>query len=416
MKRNKLTTLTVVTVAGAATLVSGCQSDGGDAAAGKNLAGSSSSASPVSKTSNADKVAPAGDSTQSTPGEPKKTTPPAQYSATAREAQLKRVAGEQSRSAIVRVSSGVYEAASWDAKGNVWFWRTAGQGWHKIGSSRYPTLPGPGGSRTKIASTILPGMQHATYIADGAFTGDSSGNTIAFTATSEGKWGTVAPQGDSLIPTGKPATDNTTPGIWRDARFTGGKLRTTVGNPFTANATASSYPLIDDWAWQSGKFVNAKDNAFKSWTTRPPKRASAPGTTCPSHLPDGTYTVRIAGSEPEGEVPYSTVAVNVWGPKGGAVLCTVQVDPNTIVNAPATTASGASWVTVPAWMLATTFQPGAGVTKVFPDQVQAGTSPLIAPSLRSLRPDLGTGSASSIPAQLTVKNGRVTVFGLAQRS
>lgn len=417
MKRSKLNTWSVVAITGAATLVSGCQSNDGQASAQSSTGGSSSSrtTSAATTTSTPGGVAPAKDSTRSASATAKKTTPPAQYSATAREAQLKRVAGDQSRSAVVQVSSAVYEAATWDAKGNVWFWRTSGQGWHKIGSSRYPTLPGPGASRTKIASTLLPGMQHATYLADGVFTGDSSGNDIAFAATPSGQWGTVAPQGDSLVPTGKPATDNTTPGIFRDARFTGGKLQTTVGNPFTANAGASAYPLITDWAWKSGTFVKTADNAFVSHTVAPPTPSTAPLTSCPNRMPNGTYTARVRGSAPGGAVPYSTVAVAVSAPKGGGVLCTLQIAANGVVTTPATTTSGAAWVTVPAWMLPMAFQPGSGATQVYADQVRAGESPLVATALRSLRPDLGPASASSIPAQLTIASGKITGIGLSAR-
>lgn len=414
MKRNRLTTVAVVTIAGAATLVAGCQS--GDGAAAHTPTASKGTAS--TGTPAVDQVAPADDSTQSASASgarPKRTKPPAQYSATAREAQLKRVTGDRSRSAVVQVSSGVYEAASWDAKGNVWFWRTAGQGWHKIGSSRYPTLPGPGGGRTKIASTILPGMQHAMYLADGVFTGDSSGNDIAFAASPAGRWGTVAPQGDSLVPTGKPATDNTTPGIWRAARFTGGKLRTTVGNPFTANATASTYPLITDWSWrQSGTFVRSSSNAFTSQVVAAPNPAAAtPLTGCPTAMQDGTYLGRVRASLPAGDVPYSTVTVRFRSSKG-TDFCTVRVPANTPVTTPATTSAGAGWVTVPTWMLWTTFQPGAGTTTVYPDQVRAGESPLIAPTLRSLRPDLGNADDTSIAAQVVVTGGRITGIELAQ--
>lgn len=415
MKRNKLTTLTVVTVAGAATLLSGCQSSGSDAATSKGASSSAGTASPA-KASGAAKVAPAGDSTQAAAGETKKTTPPAQYSATAREGDLKRVTGDQKRSAIVQVTSGVHEAASWDAKGNVWFWRTAGQGWHKIGSSRYPTLPGsPGGAQTRIASTILPGMQHAVYLADGVFTGDSSGNDIAFAATSSGKWGTVAPQGDSLVPTGKPATDNTTPGIWRDARFTSGRMRTTVGNPFTANAAASTYPLITDWSWKSGKFVESSSNGFVSGSVSAPRTSGDPLRDCPTAMPDGSYFGGVVGALPSGGAPYSTVAMKFWDPNGGS-FCTVQVSANTPVTTPATTTSGASWVTVPAWMLQTTFHQGAGVTQVYPSEVSAGKSPLVAPTLRSLRPDLGSSADDSIAADVVVKDGKVTGIELAART
>lgn len=265
-----------------------------------------------------------------------------------------------------------------------------------------------------MASTILPGMQHAMYLADGAFTGDSSGNDIAFAATPAGKWGTVAPHGDSLVPTGKPATDNTTPGIWRAARFTGGKLRTTVGNPFTANAAASTYPLITDWSWQqqSGAFVRSSSNAFASHVVAAPKPATGDTlTSCPTALPDGSYSGGVSASPPAGDAPYSTVSVRFWDRKGRD-LCSVRMPANTPVSTPATTSAGAGWVTVPTWMLWTTFQPGAGATTVHPDEVREGDSPLIAPTLRTLQPDLGNAADDAIPAQVVVQHGKVTGIDL----
>lgn len=315
----------------------------------------------------------------------------------------------EKRSAVVRVPSGAYEAAAWDTQGNIWFWSNAGGTWHRIGSSRYPFLPGSNGDYTTVASTLLPGMTHAAYLAIGAFTGDSSGNTIAFAATSDGRWGTVAPQGsNTLVPTGKPATDNLTPGIWRDARFTHGRLETTVGNPFTANAVASAYPLITDWSWTPDKFVASSSNAFVSHVVAAPKPAGRTLAGCPTSVADGSYAAGVLGLQPPGNVPFSTVAVTFSAPSGGKRLCTVQVPANTPVTTSGTTSSGASWVTVPAWMLQTTFQPGAGVTTIYPEQVAAGESPLVAPGLRSLRPALGTAADNSITARVVVEHGRVT--------
>lgn len=334
----------------------------------------------------------------------------------AQQTSLVTAAKGQKHSASVRVPSGAYEAASWDTKGNIWFWSNAGGTWHRIGSSRYPMIPGSNGNATKVASTLLPGMSHAAYIADGTFTGDSTGNTILFAATSHGKWGTVAPKNDggALIPTGKPATDNTTPGIWRDARFTGGKVETTVGNPFMANAGASAYPLITDWYWQSGKFVKSSSNAFRSHVVGAPKPpVRSPLHDCPTKLPNGTYFGGISTSEPSGNAPYSTVTTVFSDPNGGD-FCSLQIGANTPVTTPATTTSGKAWVTVPAWMLQTTFKPGAGVTKVYPDEVKGGKSPLVAPALRSLRPNLGNVRDYSVAAHVVVKDGKVTAFELTK--
>lgn len=419
MKSRNISRVALVAVAGATVALTGCQ-NGGSAAHGQESGGSAAPSTHAAATHGSAGSSQHGARPAHRTATEGTAAPQASDAAGSNTApvSLVSVTKGQHRSATVRVPSGAQEAASWDAKGNIWFWSNAGGTWQRIGSSRYPMLPGGNGDSTKVASTLLPGMTHAAYIADGVFTGDSSGNTIAFAANRDGKWGTVAPKAgdDALVPTGKPATDNTTPGIWRDARFTGGMIETTVGNPFMANANASAYPLITDWSWRSGEFVEYSSNAFLSKVVDAPKPpANDPLHDCPTKLPDGTYFGGVSASQPTGDAPYSTVPVRFWDPNGGD-FCSLRLGANTPVTTPATTSSGGTWVTVPAWMLQTTLTQGAGVTKVYPEQVKSGESPMVAPGLRSLRPDLGKANDDSIAAQVVVKDGKVAGIELVEHT
>jgi pimeloyl-ACP methyl ester carboxylesterase len=114
---------------------------------------------------------------------------------------------------IVKVPVG-YEAATWDGNGNIDFWKLSSGPWQKVGASRYPDLgPNDPPYDTTVTGALLSGMSDATFIADGEFTGDGTGTAVAYTNSPHG-WGVVATgPNNTLVPSGAPATDNTTPGL-----------------------------------------------------------------------------------------------------------------------------------------------------------------------------------------------------------
>ena len=144
--------------------------------------------------------------------------------------------------AIVTIRGGGYEAAVYDKTGHIDFWKFSGGKWAEVGRSSYPRLqpfPTPLGS---VVGRQLKGMADAIFIARGIFTGDSTGQAIAFGKGQRG-WGTIAWEpGNVLVPTGNGSTDNDTPGIYFSEQLSGGQLETTNLNPYFSTAM-NYYPL-----------------------------------------------------------------------------------------------------------------------------------------------------------------------------
>jgi hypothetical protein len=106
--------------------------------------------------------------------------------------------------AIVAVRGGDYEAAMYDKVGHIDFWKYSGSNWAEVGRSSYPRIQQ--GLTSTILETVvgrqLTGMADATFITIGGFSGDSTGNAIAFGRRPRG-WGTIALEpGNVLVPTG----------------------------------------------------------------------------------------------------------------------------------------------------------------------------------------------------------------------
>lgn len=101
---------------------------------------------------------------------------------------LSRLTGSSRRTKVVTVPGG-YEAASYDNHGHIKFWHFADRMWAKVGASTYP-YGQTGSTYPKFQAAVLTGMRHATYIADGQFSGDSSVNTAAYTDGPAG-WGAI---------------------------------------------------------------------------------------------------------------------------------------------------------------------------------------------------------------------------------
>lgn len=410
MKRSNLSALAVATTLSATMAVSGCQSSQGDAAPSAG-AGHASGTHP----SGASPKSSGGGTSDTTPG--KSTSASSTSAATttqaepASAAQLQQKTRGQSRSATVQVTDKIREAASWDTKGNLWFWRDSGHGWQKVGSSRYPRLPGQqGGSHVKVASTHLSGSPHAIYIVDGPFTGDSTGNDLIYAATPDGRWGTATPHGtQELVPTGKPASNNpAAPGLWLNAHFAKHLVMTESGNLFGPNAAAGDYPLVVGWAWRDGKLQRGTDNAFSAapddvnshWAG---KKLNG----CPDKVANGRYVTNLSAVAPDGDAPYPAVQLSLRpAGKPASSVCPVNVDPNTPVTVWTKTTHGSRWGAVPAWMLVMARQPGSHI-KVDADQVTKGWSPLAEPDLREIDADLGT-PFKDVPASVTVSSGKVT--------
>ncbi len=272
-------------------------------------------------------------------------------------ASLLRASGMPRATGPVAVPGG-YEAAAWDQAGQVTFWKwgaVAGS-WRKIGASTYPVVRGEPIGAT-ITGALLSGMTDATFIANGFFSGDGTGSYIAFTNGPHG-WGTIAPGPgeDTLIATGNASTDNTTPGNSYAELFGNGDLdRIDPGSlPFGPNG--EEWQIERGYAWSGGEFREVSTTQFTAAAANPlPQTAAALPATC--QRASGTYqdfgaTATTTFSTPAraASLPASvTVRVAGDGPGGGG--CTFTVAPDFPVVISARTASGAMWITAPAWAL-----------------------------------------------------------------
>jgi hypothetical protein len=288
---------------------------------------------------------------------------------------------------LVQVPSG-YEAAAYDQSGHLWFFGLAAGRWSLLGRSRYPVLPAAfGPSDTTVTGSVLTGMENATFIARGAYTGDGSGCCVAFTTGTRG-WGTVAPgPGDTLVPTGNSSTDNTTPGLELQATFQGGLLQTVVHNPDFDTADGTLFGLVTDWRWDGAEFTDVRDNLFTAQRAAQPNvpaAAALPTHTCPRSPADGAYRAYVTATQSDASVQV-LVRQNLPGEGPGVGICTFVASQNVPITVEVRTHTGTEWITAPIWLLidnylATGFAGFIGPTLTFPPwDFARGQSPYFLP-------------------------------------
>jgi hypothetical protein len=319
---------------------------------------------------------------------------------------------------LVAVPGG-YEAATWDQLGTIDFWKLTGGGpWKQVGQSTYPMLTdssGPIPSGTSVTGMLLSGMTDATFIAKGGYTGDGTGNYIAFTNSTQG-WGTVA--GDSsattLVPTGSKSTDNSTPGIEFYMQFLNGGLQT--GNPGTLpyGPDGEEWQVIQNYLWNGSAFAQSSSNLFTAaQTTSPPTNAPSV-TTCPATPPDGTYSAEWVTAQTSftSVEPYQPTAVTIGLEPGlSPSICDFTVSPDFPITIGALTSSGSIWITAPAWILTNGINgnrdigddlPGLQFTGAGSASISEFQNPYFIP------PSLGImGIAGPAQAVFTIKGGKL---------
>jgi pimeloyl-ACP methyl ester carboxylesterase len=331
---------------------------------------------------------------------------------------------------IVKVPAG-YEAATWDANGNIDFWKLSVGPWSKVGASRYPDLgPQDPPYDTKVTGALLTGMNDATFIATGAFTGDGTGTAEGYTLDPGKGWGTIAPgPNNTLVPTGAAATDNTTPGNRFRMSFSGGQIETVDQNSDFYVADGSEYGTVTDWKWSGSSFTDAHDNIFTAhsapaaaWSSAGALPNSACGQSGPtgdsgnqeSPPPDGTYQtfprVNDDSSDPHGVDV--TLTQNI--PGEGTVCQFNDVSQNTPVTMEVTSSSGAtSWVTLPIWVLRDPAlflgsQIGPPIFSSFPSaDYTYGQEPLFIPAALNAH-SLVISYPAVLTALATVSGGKLT--------
>lgn len=159
------------------------------------------------------------------------------------------------RVVVVRVPGG-YEAATYDQLGHLQFWQQADDstGWAQVGESSYPYVPALGRPHAQVRGALLAGMQHATFIVYGVFTGDGSGNAVAFTTGSNG-WGAIKAEPNGNIgPSGEPVGPDLI-GLSYDFGFAAGHLITEDCPSNRPISQCGAHPIVKRWSWTGSDFA-----------------------------------------------------------------------------------------------------------------------------------------------------------------
>ena len=258
---------------------------------------------------------------------------------------------------IVAIEGGL-EAAVWDQSGDIDFWKLTGTSpWVEVGKSRYIEVRDEPVGIT-VTGAVLTGDPNATFIASGAFSGDGTGAFEAFSTGSSG-WGYLEPISDStaLIPSGLPSTDNTTPGNSYYEGFVGGDLERADPGTLPFGTNGSEWMVIRTYRWAGSYFAQTQSNVFTAASAAVPPSTSGLSSpqSCPSIPGDGTYRdFGVVGSTTFGSTPRLNQPISVkltFERDGPYPTCVFTVDPNFPVTIPATTSTGATWITAPAWAL-----------------------------------------------------------------
>jgi hypothetical protein len=158
-------------------------------------------------------------------------------------------------SVLVRVPGG-FQAASYDQRGNIHFWAESMSDttWREIGHSRYPNVPQLGPPHASVRGALLRNMSDATFIVHGNFTGDGSGNAVAFSNGRRG-WGAIKAQPNgNIAPSGRPVGANLI-GLGYDFAFKRGYLETKDCSPDRPLSECGAHPIVKYWVWRGGEFV-----------------------------------------------------------------------------------------------------------------------------------------------------------------
>jgi hypothetical protein len=191
----------------------------------------------------------------STPSSTPRTTAPLTRAARV-QALVAQTNGEANN--VVAVPGG-YEAATWDQYGDIQFWYDAPDTvqWRQVGQSRYPYVPALGPPHARVTGAALAGMQHATFIVRGVFTGDGSGNAVAFTDGPNG-WGAIKAEPDGNIgPSGAPVGRNQI-GLSYNFAFSSGDLITQDCPSNRPVYQCGRYAITKRWAWNGTDFSLAR--------------------------------------------------------------------------------------------------------------------------------------------------------------
>jgi hypothetical protein len=240
------TVLVLVAACGSVTSGHGAGGDSGSAASSPDFP--SQPAAPIST------APPTPVSTPAAPTTP--SAPPAAQTIAQRRAQLQ--IQNDDRAAVLVAVPGGYEAADYDQTGEMGFWREATTAaiWTLIGESSYPIVPDVGPPQATTIGRLLLGMRDATFIVHGNFTGDGSGNAVAYTTGAKG-WGTIKAERNGNIGSSGESVGADEVGLAYDFAFVRGHLVTKDCPTNRPISDCGSHPVTKTWTWTGHDFKHA---------------------------------------------------------------------------------------------------------------------------------------------------------------
>jgi hypothetical protein len=330
---------------------------------------------------------------------------------------------------IVAVPDG-YDALAYDQAGQYFFWAYRGYNWTKQSEWTDPRYI-DGEFSASATGQVLPGMSDATFIVNGPFTGDGSGNYMALT-TNGSSWGPLVSTSSRTLVV-DPQVNSTSPFLHLRLAFSSSGLRSTDGNYFYSSADAGIYPIVVSWKWLNGLFIDASDNIFQAVSAQPPEQ-NAPllqAQSCPLSPSSGTYTAGVSTAYAEnGQV---AVTLNVESSQG-SLTCNLQIPATTPVVVQVNTVAGTTeWVTAPLWIfmiaqfpLSLGQKPGSAtpvpigsLTSTYGSSADGSSPYYTAPSLSVESLSAGTvnallsqGNSEGALCDITYQNGTITAIGL----
>ncbi len=154
---------------------------------------------------------------------------------------------------LVRVGAG-WEAAAYDQNYQISFWRHTSS-WTRIGASTYPKLPAAyGPPDTVLTGAVLTGMAHATFVAEGIFTGDGSGNAVAYTDGPHG-WGAIKAEADGNLASSGQGIGADLLGIENALYLVQGQLETAeCSTTIPYSQCGGTKRVLKFWAWNGHDF------------------------------------------------------------------------------------------------------------------------------------------------------------------
>ena len=182
---------------------------------------------------------------------------------------------EPSMTSVVVRSAGGFQAICYDQHGHLVFLRPTAGGWHEAAQSTYPPDSGDGPPSydehgVHVRGALRPGMSDAVFIVTGPFSGDGTGNAVAYGNGPDG-WGLLTQDGARrLRSSGTGAGSGTDTGLYFAARFTGGFLETAVDSGVFSSAFGSGFPIRRRWSWSEDHFALAGDSIVTASTATAP--------------------------------------------------------------------------------------------------------------------------------------------------